>query len=71
MEWYINKDGLWTNGCISIKKGLTPFSDGTFECAGGDYSGCLYRIDNRCVYYVANIKEHTCACCKEQHSSSF
>lgn len=27
MEGYINTDGLWTNGCVNIKKDKTPFSE--------------------------------------------
>lgn len=66
MEGYINKeDGLWTNGCTTIKRGLTPFSDNTFECSCSKYNGCLYRLDNRCIYYVATNQipiSRACSC---------
>ena len=65
MEGYINEDGLWTNGCVNVEEGKTPFSEKTFACNSNEYAGCLYRIDGRCVFNVATIKIHISRVCYE------
>ena len=65
MEGYVNPDGLITNGCVNIKKGMNQYSEGTFTCSGPTYGGCLYRIDGRCIYNVATIKICVSRACHE------
>lgn len=47
-----------------FQTGRNEFSPTTFDCT--DYQGCLYCVNGRCCYNIANIKSQVSRACYEE-----
>lgn len=44
-----------------IQDGKDEYSEGTFECS--EYPGCLYQLNERCVYNISKIQQRVSKAC--------